>query len=199
MGMGLSNAAPTFQRLMDSIFRDLEFVSAYLDDIIIASRSAEEHLQHLEAVLQRLQQHQLIARESKCAFFQTEIQFLGYKFSAKGKEVDPSKTQALLKIAPPSTVHALQQWLGAINYYSSFIDKFAHITAPLTDLQKGTQSTRKRKYLARLPWNQSHQAAFEAIKTALAAPPVLRLFDPLTFPGGSRLFECGSGRCVGTA
>jgi len=156
MGMGLSNAAPTFQRLMDSLFRDLEFVSAYLDDIIIASRSAEEHLRHLETVLHQLHQHQLIARESKCAFFQTEVQFLGYKFSQNGKEVDPNKTTALLTIAPPTTVHALQQWLGAIKYYSSFIDKNAHIIAPLTDLLKGTQSTRKHKCLARLPWKTIH-------------------------------------------
>lgn len=92
--------------------------------------------------------------------------------------MDPSKTTALLTIAPPTTVHALQQWLGAINYYSGFIDKYAHIIAPLTDLLKGTQSSRKRKCLARIPWTAIHQEAFEAIKAALASPPVLRLFDP---------------------
>jgi hypothetical protein len=88
MGMGLTNAAPTFQRLMDSIFRDLDFVSCYLDDIMIASKTAEEHLAHIEIVLQRLQQHNLLARETKCVFFQSEVKFLGYVFSAAGKAVD---------------------------------------------------------------------------------------------------------------
>jgi hypothetical protein len=69
MGMGLSNAALTFQCLMDSIFRDLNFVSAYLDDIIIASQTEEERLQHIKRVLQRLSDHRLIARETNNAFF----------------------------------------------------------------------------------------------------------------------------------
>ncbi len=92
--MGLTNAAPTFQRLMDSIFGDLAFVSCYLDDILIAPRSAEEHLQHVAIVLDRLQKHKLLARETNCAFFMTEIKFWGYVFSASGKAVDPSKTKA---------------------------------------------------------------------------------------------------------
>ena len=121
MGMGLTNAAPTFQRLMDSIFRDLDFVSCYLDDIIIFSKTAEEHFRHLEIVLQRLEQHQLIAREAKCSFFQTEIQFLGFRFSAEGRSVDATKTAAITGLAPPTTVHGLQRWLGMVNYYSSFI------------------------------------------------------------------------------
>lgn len=178
MGMGLSNAAPTFQRLMDTIFRDFDFVSAYLDDIMIASKTEEEHLQHLALVFARLREHGLIARESKCAFFQTEIKFLGYMFSANGKAVDPHKTSALREVPPPATVHALQQWLGAVNYYSSFIPQYAHISAPLTDLLKGTASSRQRKNLSKLLWRDEHQHAFERLKAALVAPPVLRLFDP---------------------
>ncbi len=81
MAMGLTNAAPTSQQLMDSIFQDLDFVSCYLDDIMIASKSVEESLQHIETVLQRLEQHNLLARESKCAFFLSEVKFLGYVFS----------------------------------------------------------------------------------------------------------------------
>ncbi len=84
---------------MDSIFRDLDFVSCYLDDIMIASKTAEEHLQHNEIVLQRLKEHELLpnllARETKCAFFMSEINFLGYVFSAQGKAVDPAKTAAI--------------------------------------------------------------------------------------------------------
>ena len=143
MSMGLTNAAhwQTFQRLMDSIFKfgDLAFVSCYLDDILIASRSAEEHLQHVAIVLERLRKHKLLARETKCAFFMTKIKFLGYVFSAEGKAVDPSKTEALRLLPAPDTIVELQRWLGAVNYYSAFIPRFADITAPLTDLLKATE------------------------------------------------------------
>ena len=178
MSMGLTNAAPTFQRLMDSIFGDLAFVSCYLDDILIASRSVEEHLQHVAVVLERLKQHKLLARETKCAFFMTEIKFLGYVFSADGKAVDASKTAALRLLPAPDTIVELQRWLGAVNYYSSFIPRFAEITAPLTDLLKAVPAHLQRKSKAKLAWSQVHQTAFEAIREALAAPPLLRLFDP---------------------
>ena len=178
MSMGLTNAAPTFQRLMDSIFGDLDFVSCYLDDILIASRSAEEHLEHVAIVLERLQKHKLLARETKCAFFQTEIKFLGYIFSAQGKAVDPSKTEALRFLPAPDTIVELQRWLGAVNYYSTFIPNFAAITAPLTDLLKAIPDQVRRKSKAKLEWLPQHQTAFAAIRAALAAPPLLRLFDP---------------------
>ena len=148
--MGLTNAAPTFQRLMDSIFGDLDFVSCYLDDVLIASRTAEEHLQHVATVLERLQKHQLLARETKCAFFMTEIKFLGFVFSAQGKAVDSSKTEALCFLPAPDTVLELQRWLGAVNYYSSFIPRFADITAPLTDLLKAIPDKVNRKSKAKL-------------------------------------------------
>ena len=122
---------------MDSLFRDLDFVSCYSDDIIIFSKRAEEHFQHLEIALQRLQQHQPIAREAKCSFYQTEIQFLGFRFAAEGRAVDATKTAAITSLAPPTTVHGRQRWFGMVNYYRSFIPRFAHITAPLSDLLKG--------------------------------------------------------------
>jgi hypothetical protein len=178
MSMGLTNAAPTFQRLMDSIFGDLDFVSCYLDDVLIASRSAEEHLKHLQIVFERLHKHRLLARETKCAFYMSEIKFLGFVFSAQGKAVDSSKTAALRVLPVPDTVVELQRWLGAVNYYSTFIPHFADITAPLTDLLKSHPDKVRRKSKAKLEWLQVHQDAFEAIRAALASPPLLRLFDP---------------------
>jgi hypothetical protein len=178
MSMGLTNAAPTFQRLMDSIFGDLDFVSCYLDDVLIASRTAEEHLQHLTIVFERLHKHQLLARETKCAFFMREIKFLGFVFSAQGKSVDPAKTEALRVLPAPNTIHELQRWLGAVNYYSAFIPQFADIVAPLTDLLKAQPEKVRRKSKAKLEWLPIHQAAFERIRLALAVPPLLQLFDP---------------------
>jgi len=178
MGMGLTNAAPTFQRLMDSIFRDLDFVSCYLDDILIASKSADEHFKHLEIVLARLKEHQLIARQTKCEFFQTKIKFLGFVFSAEGRSMDTAKVKALQNLAPPTTIHGLQRWLGMMNYYSQFIHRFAHIIAPLTDLLQNNPSKGKHKSMAKIQWGVEHQQAFEQLNQALAAPPVLKLFDP---------------------
>ena len=79
-----------------------------MDDILIASRSAEEHLQHVAIVLDRFQKYKLLARETKCAFFMTEIKLLGYVFSAAGKAVDPSKTEALRLLPAPDTIVELQ-------------------------------------------------------------------------------------------
>ena len=102
----------------------------------------------------------------------SKINFLGYVFSAEGKAVDPDKTSAILQMAPPNTVHELQRWLGAVNYYSVFIAKYAEITAPLTDLLKGSSATKKKKCVAKLPWADIHQSAFETIRAELASPPV---------------------------
>jgi hypothetical protein len=105
---------------------------------MITSKTAEEHLVHIQKVLQRLKDHQLLAHESKCHFFQSDVKFLGYMFSELGKAVDPSKTAAIRQITPPTTVHDLQRWLAAVNYYCNFIDKYAEIIAPLTDLLQGS-------------------------------------------------------------
>ena len=121
-----------------------------------AMTMAEEHLQHVAIVLERLQKHQLLARETKCAFFMTEIKFLGYVFSAAGKAVDAGKTAALRLLPAPDTIVELQRWLGAVNYYSSFIPKFAEITAPLTDLLKAVPAQVQRKSKAKLAWLPVH-------------------------------------------
>ena len=131
--MGLTKAAFTFQRLMDSIFHDLDFVSCYLDNILIASNSEEEHLRHLKIVLDRLQEHQLIEQVSNCAFFLEEIQLLGLRFSAQGRAVGLEKTVAIRQMASSSNVHWLQSWLGMANDYSPFTPKYVHLTSTLTD------------------------------------------------------------------
>jgi hypothetical protein len=158
----------------------LDFVSCYLDDILIASRSAEEHIQHLATVLARLKKQQLLARETKCAFFMAEIKFLGYIFrvSAQGKAVDSSKTAALRQLPAPDTIVELQRWLGAVDYCSAFISKFAEITVLLTELLKALPAQVRSKSKAKLEWLPIHQTAFEAIRHALAAPPLLRILYP---------------------
>ena len=126
--------------------------------------------------------------------FHVRDQFLGYVFSGQGKAVDPAKTSAILQLARPETVHELQRWLGQVNYYSMFIPKYAELIVPLTNLLKGTSSTKKKRCLVRLDWREPQQQAFAAVRAALAAPPLLKLFDP-SLP--SKVAADASGVAVG--
>ncbi len=105
---------------MDSIIWDIDFVSGYLDDIVIASLNEDKHLQQIEPLLQRLDDYQLFARKSRF-IFSTRKRNFGNLVSAESKAVDPAKAAALQHMQPTNTIHALQQWLGAVKYYSCFI------------------------------------------------------------------------------
>jgi hypothetical protein len=107
MSFVLTNAPAHFTYLMNSVFMpELDkFVVVFIDDILIYSKNEEEHAQHLRIVLTRLQEHQLYAKFSKCAFWLEEIQFLGHVLSARGIAVDPSKVNDILEWKPPTTVH----------------------------------------------------------------------------------------------
>ena len=94
------------------------------------------------------------------------------------RAVDPEKTAAIRQMPPLSTVHGLQRWLGMAYYYSVFIPRYAHLTASLTDLLHNHPGSGKKHSLARIPWQPQEQAAFDQIVDALAAPPILKLFDP---------------------
>ncbi|XP_061913889.1 uncharacterized protein K02A2.6-like [Entelurus aequoreus] len=121
MPFGLKGAAQTFQRLMDSVLRGLNFVFVYLDDILVASPSAEEHQSHLTQVFTRLDEHGLIVNPSKCQFGLSEIDFLGHRISSLGAIPLPSKVQVVADFPRPSTVKALQEFLGMINFYNRFL------------------------------------------------------------------------------
>jgi hypothetical protein len=103
MPFGLKNAGMSFQRLMDRLFLDLPFIFVYLDDMLIASKSAEEHKQHLRAALQRLQENGLILNTEKCVWAQQLLEFLGHTVSAAGISPLPSRVQAIKDSPPPLT------------------------------------------------------------------------------------------------
>jgi hypothetical protein len=118
MSFGLSNAPAHFTYLMNSVFMpELDkFVVVFIDDILIYSKTEEEHAKHLRVVLTCLREHQLYAKFSKCAFWLEEIQFLGHVFSANGIAVDPSKVKDILEWKPPTTVHQVRSFLGLAGY-----------------------------------------------------------------------------------
>ncbi|MBM3938844.1 MAG: DDE-type integrase/transposase/recombinase, partial [Sphingomonadales bacterium] len=170
MPFGLKNAAQTFQRLMDHIFRDMPFVFIYLDDMIIASRTPAEHHQHLEDIFTVLQANGLVANTEKCAFGQPEVEFLGHQVSTAGLVPLRRHIDAIREFPAPSDVKGLQRFLGMFNFFRRFISSAAAILKPLTDVLAGNPK--------KLPWSPELQRAFEAAKTALAAAAPLAHPDP---------------------
>ena len=137
MPFGLKNAAQTFQRLMDRIFRGLPYVFIYLDDILVASRSRKLHLQHLRVVLELLVQNGLVLNLDKCSFAQNEIEYLGHKITAAGIVPLRRHVDALLLQPRPQDVRGLQRFLGMINFYRRFLPGIARTLRPLTDALAG--------------------------------------------------------------
>ena len=129
---GLAQAPAYFQESMTGILKDFNFAIAYFNDIIIFSRTAEEHLLHIKQVFQKLQSAKLSIKLSKCHFFSKEIQYLGHILSAKGIFPLPSKTQAILKMHPPTTPKQVHAFLGLVGYCRKFIKDFAKIAKSLT-------------------------------------------------------------------
>jgi hypothetical protein len=135
---GLTNAPATFMCLMNSIFSQYldKFVVVFIDDILVYSKTEEEHDEHLRIVLQTLRKHKLYAKFDKCDFYQKEIQYLGHVISAEGIVVDPEKTKGIMEWPVPKDVADIRSFMGIIGYYRRFIEGFSKIAYPITSLQK---------------------------------------------------------------
>ena len=138
MPFGLCNAPATFQRIMNTILREGldRFVLVFLDDILIYSRTREEHEQHVRAVLSRLRSEKFFGRIQKCDFFQTEVEYLGFDVGADGVKPSLSKVRAVAEWPIPTSVKDIRSFLGLASFYRKFIRHFSAIAAPLTDLTK---------------------------------------------------------------
>ena len=167
MPFGLKGAAQTFQRLMDSVLRDLSFLFVFLDDILVASGSAEEHWRHLQQLFVRLNEHGLIVNPAKCQFGLPSIVFLGHHVSPEGAVPLPTKVEAITAFPRPLTVKALQEFLGMINFYNRFIAHAAHIMHPLYAALKG------KKDNDAVDWSPEMVQAFGDAKAALAKAAML--------------------------
>jgi hypothetical protein len=142
MSFGLTNAPAHFMYLMNSVFMpELDkFFMVFIDDILVYSKSTEDHEEHLRVVLQRLRGHQLYAKFSKCEFWINEVPFMGHVISSEGITVDPSKVRDILDWELPKSVHQVQSFLGLAGYYRRFILNFSKISKPITELlKKGTK------------------------------------------------------------
>src|SRR5207253_4950715 len=123
MSFGLTNAPAFFMYLMNLVFMiELDVcVVVFIDDILVYSKNEEEHAKYLQLVLERLREHQLYAKLSKCQFWIKEVSFLGHILSAKGVAVDPSKVQEVLEWKSPTSVTKIRSFLGLAGYYHRFI------------------------------------------------------------------------------
>ena len=161
MPFGLRNAAQTLQRFMDTIFRDVPYASAYLDDIIVASTNNHSHSEHLHKVLTILNDNNLQINLDKCSFFQERIRFLGHILSASGSEPFPERLDVIRRFPLPTTVTQLRSFLGTVNYCHRFIPNSSNLTAPLSALNKGHKNTV-------ITWTAQSRQAFEIVKDSLS-------------------------------
>jgi hypothetical protein len=169
MPFGLTNAPTTFCTLMNDIFWEWldDFVIIHIDDILIYSRSLEEHAEHLWKVFRRLRENKLYAKLEKCEFGVMEVDFLGHRITQEGLKMDDHKVKAIMDWEPPKSVPALRSFLTLASYYRKFIKNFAKIAAPLTNLLKKSVVTYK--------WEGACDEAFETLKCILVKAPMLKL------------------------
>ncbi|XP_071926122.1 uncharacterized protein [Coffea arabica] len=138
------------------------------NDILIYSKTQEEHVKHLEIVLQILREHKLYAKFSKCEFWLEEISFLGHKVSKDGIAVDPAKIEAVMNWKQPETPTEIRSFLGLASYYRRFIKDFSKIAGPMTELTK-----KGNKFI----WTPKCESSFQELKNRLTSAPVLVLPD----------------------
>lgn len=168
MPYGLTGAPATFQAIMNHILAPLlrKCVVVFIDDILIYSKTSEDHVQHVQLVLQLLREHQFKVRLSKCAFAQLQLSYLGHVISGAGVSTDPSKVSIVKNWPTPTNVKELRGFLGLAGYYRRFVKNFAAMAKPLTELlKKGTLFV----------WTCVTEEAFQNLQESLVSAPVLAL------------------------
>jgi transposase InsO family protein len=167
---GLCNGPATFQHYMNDVLWEglNEYLSVYMDDILVYSQTREEHVIHVQRVLDRLIEAGLQADIAKCEFFVTETKFLGLIVGIDGIRMDPAKVQAIVDWIAPTNVHEVRAFLGFCNFYRRFIRAYSKLVRSLIEL------TRKDSVF---DWSDKCQQAFQAVKDAVISAPILRHFD----------------------
>lgn len=169
MPFGLSNAPGTFQALMNFLFAhyNRKFVLVFFDDILIFSKTLEEHVDHLAQVLKILRENELYAKLSKCVFAVDKVQYLGHVVSGEGVATEPEKITAISQWPTPTDATKLRSFLGLAGYYRRFIKNYGIICKPLhNSLKKG-----------QFQWTAEQDLAFKTLQQALISAPVLALPD----------------------
>ena len=166
MPFGLVNSGASFQRLMGHILRGLEyrFALIYIDDIIIFSKSVDEHLDHLEEVFRRLRDANVKLNPKKCSFVKQRVEYLGHVVTLEGISPNPDKVRVVQEYPTPTNLKELRSFLGLANYYRRFVRGFSHIANPLNALTKKNVP---------FVWTVACAEAFDKLKRALVSAPIL--------------------------
>ncbi|KAJ0802805.1 putative nucleotidyltransferase, Ribonuclease H [Helianthus annuus] len=187
MPFGLTNAPAVFMDLMNRVFHQFldKFVIVFIDDILVYSKSREEHEAHLHIVLGTLRHEKLYAKFSKCDFWLSQVSFLGHVISVEGIMVDPTKVEAITKWPRPTSVTEIRSFLGLAGYYRRFVERFSVIALPLTKLlRKGVKYS----------WNEEQEKSFEELKKRLVSSPILALPSG---SGGYQVYSDASKKGLG--
>ncbi|KAK1414363.1 hypothetical protein QVD17_16561 [Tagetes erecta] len=187
MPFGLTNAPAVFMDLMNRVFHEFldKFVIVFIDDILVYSKSREEHEEHLRKVLETLRQKKLYAKFSKCDFWLNQVAFLGHIVSTEGIKMDPAKIEAITKWPRPTSATEVRSFLGLAGYYRRFVEGFSVIALPLTQLlRKGVKFS----------WNEDREKSFEELKKRLVSAPVLTLPSGT---GGYQIYSDASKKGLG--
>ena len=137
MPFELSNASSTFMRLMTHVLTPLlgKFVVVYFDNILVSSKSMQEHVEHLRSVFQTLREQRLFTLQ-KCHFFTDNLVFLGYMVSSEGIKMDPSKVEAIESWLVPKSIHTIRSFHGMVSFYRRFIKHFSTLVTPTIECMK---------------------------------------------------------------
>nr|GFC45353.1 putative reverse transcriptase domain-containing protein [Tanacetum cinerariifolium] len=170
MPFGVTNAPAVFMDLMNRVCKPYldKFVIVFINDILIYSKSKEDHEEHLKTILELLKNEKLYAKFSKCDFWLESVHFLGHVIDSDGVHIYPAKVEAIRNWSTPTTPTEVRQFLGLAGYYPRFIKGFSVISKPLTKL---TQKNKKYE------WGREEEEAFQTLKQKLCFAPILALPD----------------------
>ena len=171
MFFGLTNSPATFQTMMDRIFKELitkGVVVVYLDNILIFTKTLEEHQEVVRKVVALLQLHNLSLKQEKCKFEKTSVEYLGVVISQDSVMMDPAKVAGVSEWPTPTTKKEVQSFLNFVNFYRRFIEGFSHLTRPLFNLTKNDLD---------FHWSSDEQSAFNMLKGKVTSTPILALPD----------------------
>lgn len=171
MPFGLTNAPAVFQRMVHNLLskRKIPGVVAYMDDIVLGSKSIGEGLEKLDQVLDLLQEANLTLNLKKCHFFKRNIEYLGFEISGEGVRPGSRKTEAVVSFPTPRSVHEVRQFIGLASFFRRFVKDFATIARPMTMLTKTN---------VKWCWEKEQKDAFAKIKEILTSRPVLTIYNP---------------------
>ena len=176
MPFGLTNAPATFQCMMESCLGDhhLKYCIIYLDDIIIFSKTHEEHFSRLCKVFQKLDETGLCLKPSKCEFFKDRLEYLGHVVSSKGIKTNPKNIAAIFNWPQPRNITQIRSFLGFCNYYRKFIKGYAQVAKPLYQLLTGENAKKKTN---EVEWSEQYEQAFNKLKEICGDTPFLAYAD----------------------